>query len=110
MTKLALKANPTFTTKVSIPRAGEPPVDVGMTFKHRRKTELIEFQNTLDKRTDPESFMEMVTAWDLEDPETSQPTPFNTNTVTEFLEEYIGAAWAVYDKYRTELIAAKLGN
>jgi hypothetical protein len=103
MTKLALTPNPTFKSKVDIPVAGGPPVPVEMTFKHKTKTQLIEFQNTLDKRTDPESFMEMVAGWDLEH-------DFTVENVTTVLENYIGAAWAVYDKYRTELIAAKLGN
>jgi hypothetical protein len=103
MTKLALIAKPTFKQKVSIPVAGEPPVDVEMTFKHKTKTQLIEFQNSLAEKSDPELFMEMVDGWDLEH-------EFNLENVTTFLENYIGSAWATYDKYRTELIQAKLGN
>ena len=103
MAKLALNPAPTFHAKVGIPVAGGPPVDVDMTFKHRTKTQLDEFVKTSGERTDAESFMEMVSAWDLED-------PFTKESVELLLENYIGAAVATYRKYIDELVQAKTGN
>jgi hypothetical protein len=103
MAKLALNAAPTFRAKVSIPVAGGPPVDVEMTFRHRTKTQLDEFVKSREGKTDTESFMEMVSAWDLED-------PFSVESVSLLLENYIGAALAAYRKYLDELVQAKLGN
>jgi len=103
MAKLALKANPTFLAKVGIPVAGGASVDVLFTFKHRTKTELVEFVSTRQDKSDQETFLEMVTGWDLED-------AFTPENVKELLENYIGAALAVYEAYKTELIKAKAGN
>lgn len=103
MAKLKLKANPTFEKEVGVPVAGGPDVPVKMTFKHRTKTELDEFNNTRTDKTDVESFLEMVVAWELED-------ELNVANVTEFLENYHGAAVATYRVYTGELKAAKVKN
>jgi len=103
MTKLALNPAPTFRAKVAIPVAGGPAVDVEMTFKHRTKTQLDEFVKSRQGTSDTDSFMEMVSAWDLDD-------PFGKESVDLLLENYIGAALATYRKYIDELVQAKLGN
>ena len=103
MAKLALKASPTFQAKVGIPVAGGASVDVLFTFRHRTKTELVEFVSTRQDKTDEETFLEMVTDWDLED-------AFTPENVKELLENYIGAALAVYETYKAELVKAKAGN
>lgn len=103
MGKLALKANPTFQALVGIPVAGGTSVDVLFTFKHRTKTELVEFVSTRQDHSDEETFLGMVTAWDLQE-------PFTPANVALLLENYIGAALAVYEAYKTELVKAKAGN
>lgn len=103
MAKLALKANPTFTKKVGIPVAGGAVSDVTFTFKHRTKTELEKFIDSRPDKDDVETFMAMVEAWDLEE-------EFNIENATELLENYIGAALAVYRAYIDELVAAKAKN
>jgi hypothetical protein len=103
MAKLTLKAAPTFRAKVGIPMAGGASVDVMFTFKHRTKTELIEFVTTRVDKSDEETFLEMVTGWDLED-------AFTPENVKELLENYIGAALAVYEAYKAQLVKAKEGN
>ena len=103
MAKLQLKAAPTFTTKVDIPVAGGAAVDVQLTFRHRTRKQMDEFVKERADKTDAQSFMEMVTAWDLED-------PFTEQNVAELLENYIGAAVATYQTYLDEIYKFKLGN
>lgn len=103
MTKLKLVANPTFKAKVGIPVAGGEVVEVEMTFKHRTKSALDEFIKSRDKKTDTESFLEMVEAWDLED-------AFTRESVDLLLENYIGAALATYRTYIDQLLQHKVKN
>lgn len=103
MAKLQLKAAPTFAAEVPIPVAGGEPVKVSMTFKHRTKTELDDFIKAREQKTDAESFMEMVTGWELED-------QFTEASVKELLENYIGAAMATFLTYVDELVQAKRKN
>lgn len=103
MAKLKLIAEPTFRAKVGIPTAGGEAIDVEMTFKHRTKTQLDEFVNSRADKPDSESFMEMVTGWEL-------PDEFNRENVDLLLENYIGAALATYRVYIDQLVQAKLGN
>ena len=104
MTKLSLKAKPTFTAKVAVPVAGGESVDITFTFKHRTKTQLDEFINSRQGVDDVVSFMDMVSAWDLEGEE------FNADNVRLLLENYIGVAVSTYRIYIEELLKAKLGN
>ena len=104
MAKLTLVASPTFKAKVKIPVAGEAdPVEVEFTFKHRTKTGLDEFLNSREGKTDAESFMDMASGWELED-------PFALESVNLLLENYIGAAMATYHVYIDELVKAKVKN
>ena len=103
MATLKLIAEPTFRSKVGIPVAGGKSVEVEFTFKHRTKKALDEFVNSRTEKTDTESFMEMVTAWELED-------AFNAENVELLLQNYIGSALATYRVYVDELVKAKLGN
>jgi hypothetical protein len=103
MARLALKAAPTFKAKVGIPVAGSAPVEVEFTFKHRTKTELDEFVKSRADKTDAESFMAMVEAWELTD-------AFTAENVEQLLESYIGAAMATFQTYLDELVQAKRKN
>jgi hypothetical protein len=103
MVKLKFVSEPTFTFDVPVPVAGKDPVPVNMTFKYRRKTELAEWMASRAGKSDTESFMEMVTAWELED-------PFTKESVTEFLEIYGGASIATFRVYLSELVGAREKN
>lgn len=103
MAKLKLKADPTFQAAVGVPAAGGAVTEVVMTFKHRTKTQLDEFIKARVGKTDVESFMEMVSGWDLED-------PFTEESVRELLENYIGTAQATFFAYIDELVQAKRKN
>lgn len=103
MTKLTLKANPTFDADVGIPVAGGDVATVRMTFRHRTKKQLAEFVTSRADKTDTQSVMDMVVAWDLSD-------PFNETTADELLDNYIGAALAIYQTYIEELTKAREKN
>jgi hypothetical protein len=83
--------------------AGGESVDVEMTFKHRTKTALEEFIQAREGKGDVELFLEMVTAWELEE-------AFDADSVKLLLENYAGAAVATFRKYIDELVAAKAKN
>jgi len=103
MAKLQLVAQPTFKWKVPVPVAGAEPVMVEMTFKHRTRSELSKWIETRAGKDDEDSFMEMVTAWELED-------PFTVESVKLFLELYGGAARATYRTYVDELLGQRIKN
>ena len=105
MAKLSLVANPTFQAKVGIPMAGEDakPVPVMLTFKHRTKSQLTEWLNSRQGKDDAESFLDMVSAWDLED-------EFKKENIELLLENYAGTAREVLNVYVDQLFKAKLGN
>lgn len=103
MAKLTLKANPTFRAKVGIPVAGSNPVHVEFTFKHRTKSELDAFMKSRVDVSDVDSVMAMVEGWELEE-------PFDREGVELLLENYAGAALALYLAYVDELLQAKRKN
>lgn len=103
MAKLKLIANPTFKAKVGIPVAGGDPVEIELTFKHRTKSALDEFIKTRTEKSDSESFLDMVVAWDLDD-------VFSKDSVDTLLENYAGAGLATFRIYIDQLIQAKIKN
>jgi Phage tail assembly chaperone len=104
MAKLKLVAAPTFRAKVGIPVAGGEAVPIEFIFKHRTRDALDEFIRTrAEQRDDLESFLEIVEGWELED-------EFTRENAGLLLQNYIGAALAVYRAYVEELVQAKLKN
>lgn len=103
MAKLKLIANPTFRAKVAIPVAGGEPVEVEFVFRHRTKTDLDAWIAARTDKSDPDSFMEMVESWGLDD-------PYTRENVEALLENYIGTALATYRVYIDQLVQAKLKN
>lgn len=103
MAKFKLVANPTFKAKVGIPVAGGEHVEVEFTFKHRTKTALEEFIASREKQSDVDTFLEMVSGWDLAD-------EFNKENVETLLENYIGAALETFRVYLDQLVQARLKN
>lgn len=103
MAKLTLNAAPTFKAKVGVPVAGGASVDVEFTFRHRTKKQLEEFVQGISGQKDVDTFMAMVIGWELED-------EFNPANVEKLLDNYIGAALAIYQAYLEELVKAKEKN
>lgn len=103
MAKLTLTAAPTFLAKVSIPVPGAKAVPVEFKFKARTKDEFKEFVESLGESEDVDAIMEMAMGWELDD-------AFSKDNVDKMVQNYIGSARAILDKYLTENSGARLGN
>lgn len=103
MPKLTLTPKPEFSATVQIPVAGGESSPVVFTFKHRTKSELSKFVDGRAGTSDADTFMEMVSGWDLAE-------EFNRANVELLLESYIGAALATYQTYIDELVRHKAKN
>lgn len=104
---LKLKANPTFLATVAIPLPdGEGTHEIGVTFKHKNKAALEEFitGESARSRSDVDSVLEIVESW------TGLDGDFNRDNLTEFLQNYHGAARAIVSRYVEKLSQARLGN
>lgn len=102
---LQLKANPTFKATVGIPVPGGDKLDIEFEFAHMRKSEFEAFVKSGDLATmaDVDVVMKLAKGWNL-------PEEFTKPNVLELLEDYHGAAQAIWLKYGAELSGARLGN
>lgn len=107
MTKLSLKAEPTFKAKVLIPVAGDKPAEVEFTFTHRTKTELQKFVKDIDNRkvglSDADLLLSLATGWDLSE-------DFSRENVELMVQMYHAAADSISKKYIHELTQTKPGQ
>lgn len=131
MAKLQLKVNPTFEGAVQIPLKDGTKADINFTFRHRGRVALVEFVERVRKsreelQPDPEKqeeesaedridrakrvidfetkiVMEVAEGWNLEE-------PFNLDEVRYLLNEYFGAAGAIYDCYMEMSQRVATGN
>lgn len=103
MAKLTLAAAPTFKANVMIPLPGKKPTPVEFVFKGRTRNQFREFVEGLADREDVDVILDIASGWDLED-------PFSKESVELLVQNYLGAAKAVIEKYLTELTGARLGN
>jgi hypothetical protein len=103
MAKLVLTASPTFKATVLIPVPGKKPVPVEFVFKGRTKDQFTEFVEKLAGRDDVDVILDIATGWELDD-------VFGQDAVATLVQNYIGAARVVIEKYLNELTAARLGN
>ncbi|MDN8612799.1 phage tail assembly chaperone [Variovorax ginsengisoli] len=106
-----LKADPTFSAKVAIPVAGGASVEVPFTFKHRTKKQFADWLESLEERRkaragenlDLEIVLEVIAGWGIDE-------TFSNENVEILLEERIGAAVAIRDKYIDELTKQREKN
>ena len=103
MAKLTLTASPTFTAKVAIPVPGGKAVPVEFKFKGRTKDEFKAFIEGIGDREDVDVILDIATGWELED-------AFGRESVELLLQNYLGSARVIIEKYLSELTAARLGN
>lgn len=101
--KFSLSVKPTFTAKVGIPIPGKSPEPVEFTFKGRTRDEFKEFIESLSEREDADVVMDICSGWELED-------AFDRENVEVLIQNYLGAARAIIEKYLSELTQARLGN
>lgn len=103
MAKLSLTAAPTFVSTVLIPVPGKKAVPVEFTFKGRTRDEFSEFLDAAAGRDDTDMIMDMVCGWELED-------EFGPESVEKLVQNYVGSARAITDKYLAEVTRGRLGN
>ena len=103
MAKLQLTASPTFKCNVLIPVPGKKPVPVEFNFKGRTKDEFKSFIDTIGDREDVDVILDIATGWELEE-------AFGRDSVELLLQNYLGSARVIIEKYIGELTAARLGN
>lgn len=102
----SIKANPTFTETISIPRPGGEPMKFKGVFKHRTKDQFIEMAKSAkdDLKGDVESVMDVLVDWQ------DMAEPFNRENVATLLQNYFSAADEIAMTYVRALGSARLGN
>lgn len=101
--KFTLNPNPTFKHKVPMPIPGGAFVNVEFTFKHRGKEEFTEFLERAKDLDDTELVLAIASGWELEE-------PFDKDNVEQLVENYVGAARAIFTSYMDEIVKARVGN
>jgi hypothetical protein len=105
MAKIRLEPNPTFDWPVSIPRPGLEPVSVRFTFRHRSRTDVLAWVDSIgkDQKVDIDQVMDVAVGWELDD-------PFTRENVELLCENYGGASRAILETYLRELRGAREKN
>lgn len=103
MTKLKLQASPTFDVKVDIPLPGGASAQLLATFAHRTRDDFRAWLDAGQSRADEDTILEMLKSWDLD-------APLDRASVTELVQNYIGAAVVLIEVYIKELSRGRLGN
>jgi hypothetical protein len=101
--KLLLIANPEFSADVEIPIAGSGVSVVRFTFKHRTKKQYQDWIESLASMQDVDGVLSVATAWDLVE-------PLNRESVTQLIENHMGAPAAIFETYIRELMGNRLKN
>jgi hypothetical protein len=102
--KFTLVPQPTFKHKVKMPIPGAGFVDVEFIFKHRTKTEFQEFMEKAKDQTDDVALvMDVASGWELEE-------SFDKDNIEKLVDNYTGAARAIFSTYVDEIIKARVGN
>lgn len=122
--KFKIANNPTFKSKVSIPRVGGEEIEVEFEFKYLTRKELakvyegwqekltdlnITDDTTLTELTDIEvelqikQLKDIVHGWDFED-------EFNDDNIEQLVETSVFAAKTVIEAYQEAYMKAKVGN
>ena len=122
--KFKIANNPTFKSKVSIPRVGGEAIEVEFEFKYLTRKELakvyegwqekltdlnITDDTTLSELTDIEvelqikQLKDIVQGWDFED-------EFNDDNIEQLVETSVFAAKTVIEAYQEAYMKAKVGN
>jgi Phage tail assembly chaperone len=108
--KFRLIANPTFVSKVAIPAAGDQPEgEINFTFRHKSRTQLLDFYERSKAMTAIESLKEIAEAWDVQ-AEDGTALPFDDVSLLAVLDNYHSAWAAISEKYMLDLTKFKQGN
>lgn len=105
MAKISLEPNPTFDAVVSIPRPGLDNASVRFTFRHRSRTAVLTWVESIgkDEKVDIDQVMDVASGWELDD-------TFTRENVALLCENYGGASRAILETYLRELRGAREKN
>lgn len=103
MTKLKLTPDPTFKAIVGIPVPGGEPAPVEFTFKHRDRSAVKAWIDSVGDKTDAQVVESCITGWDLDD-------ELNEENIKRLCDNYVGAGMAVFSAYLDELRGARAKN
>ncbi len=109
MSKVVFKIQPapTFTVSVDIPRHGEEPAKIKVTFKHKSRDEMRDFLERADKSDasqDVTLVNEMIAGWEGPD------MPFSDEAVALLIQNFQGAVPALVQAYSLEILQARRKN
>ncbi len=104
-----LQPKPTFKAAVSIPVPGGSDGKITFIFKHKGKKDLQAYFNSLsategEAKTDIEALLELVDGWE------GVSEKFSAENLELLLDAYPGAALALYETYRKELLEGRSKN
>lgn len=102
-----LQPAPTFTVPVEIPRHGEEPAKIKVTFKHKSREDLKDFMERAgqsDASQDVALICEMIAGWEGPDME------FCDEAIQLLIQNYQGAVSALVQAYAMELTQARRKN
>ncbi|AZR93930.1 hypothetical protein BBB39_09215 [Bordetella trematum] len=102
-----LQASPTFTVPVEIPRHGEDPATIKVTFKHKTREGLDDFLRRASRSTADQDFdlcSEILDSWEGPD------MPFGKEAFDLLVDNYQGAMRALVSTYTAELLQARRKN
>jgi hypothetical protein len=96
----------TFKATVKIPSPGGEVLDLCVLYKHRTRDQLKVFWEdaTAGKQDDLHATLDMIAGWEGVDAE------FSEAALADLLQNYHGAAAALFSAYIQELTQARLGN
>ena len=106
-----LQPKPTFKASVTIPVPGGAEGKITFSFKHKGKKDLQAYFSSLanteeggEAKTDIEALLELVEGWD------GVSEKFSPENLEKLLDSYPGAALALYETYRKELLEGRAKN
>lgn len=94
--KYSLETEPTFDSKVQIPRPGKEAASVSFTFKHRGRIEYAAFIKAATAMDDQSILRAILEGWGFEE-------PFNDDNLHKLCQNFVGAPRAVMRAYHAEL-------
>jgi hypothetical protein len=111
VSKVSVKAKPTFFAKVTIP-APEGALVLDLEFKHRTRKEFDAYIQQVQSRTaegegsvaEVDQVLELVAGW------RNVEEPFSKEAVADLLENFHAASRTIGSRYHDELTQARLGN
>lgn len=106
-----LDPSPTFDVQVPISVPGKAqPLDLSVSFRHKRKTAIAAWINTARGRTDVEILGEVIESWSGVHNAKGEDVPYSVAALTTLLENYPAAKDDLFQVYLRELTEAKRKN